>query len=49
VRPAPRHAEHDSQIVVIKVVLKAQLNDLTLSGLHIGQNGADQRSQFGLP
>jgi hypothetical protein len=47
-RPAQRHAEHDSQIVVIQVVPEAQLDDLTLSRLQVGQGGADQRSQFGL-
>ncbi len=47
-RLARRHAERDGQIVVIKVVPKAQLNDLTLTRLHSGQDGVDQTPEFGL-
>jgi hypothetical protein len=49
VRAARWHAEHDGKIVVMQVVPEAQLDYLTLSRLHVGQDGADQHLQFGLP
>jgi hypothetical protein len=33
----------------MQVVPEAELDYLTLSRLHVGQDGADQRLQFGLP
>ena len=48
-RPALRHAERDGEIVVVKVVPEAQLDDLTLTRLQSGQDGVDQTPEFGLP
>jgi hypothetical protein len=47
-RAIHRHAERNGEIVVKQIVPEAQLYYLTLSRLHVGQDGADQLPQLGV-